>query len=57
MHVECAPPFGLEVGVVLRKRNEIEKYVKNVSKKMIETYVCLGFGLEKCSENGKRSDQ
>ena len=25
MHVECAPPFGLEVGVVVRKRNEIEK--------------------------------
>ena len=29
MHVEHGPPppFGLEVGVVLRKRNEIKKYV------------------------------
>ena len=41
MHV-CAPPFGLEVGVDLRKRNEIEKFV---AKKMYERYVCL--------ENGK----
>ena len=44
MHVECAPPFGLKVGVALRKRNEeVEKYVL---KKMYEMYICLGFGLE-----------
>ena len=35
--MESVPPsFGLEVGVVLRKRNEIEKYVSCL----------LGFGLE-----------
>ena len=42
MHGECAPLFWIRGGVVLRKRNEIEKYVSYL----------LGFGLE-CSENGK----